>query len=277
MRFSNRILALIGLTSAFALAPTVAEAAAPANQLPNAAALARLGFTVTWPVSKASTTLPAGTLLVVRVKASDPRRARRHVVTLRLDEVAAGDFGPRLVATGRLRHGRVLMRLPSLLGARYTLTLRAGGRTYRSAIAVPGAHGTPAPPVGVPPVPASPLPPGSPCASPSFPTVLTLDRATAAPGDVLTYTISGPAGACLYAGVGYALQELVDGVWTGVVADPPIAFPAIELVVPPGQPYVGRALVYPNLTPGHYRLLADGLTAEFDVVAPPAAVAPPAS
>ena len=102
------------------------------------------GVRVTWPVTKAETSLAPGTKIVVRVSSSK-RRSQ-----LSLARVDASGRTMRVIARKTLRSGTFSATLPAAAPARYALRLGLAGRQYRSWITTPAPAPSPAPPKPAP-------------------------------------------------------------------------------------------------------------------------------
>ncbi|MDO8211924.1 hypothetical protein [Conexibacter sp. CPCC 206217] len=123
------------------------------------------GARVASSLGDASATVAPGTIVRARVTALRVGSPRISVVLRRTD----GSRGVRVLKRRSLRAGAFAARLPAAFGARYTLTARAVGRTWRAVIrTTPKPARRPAEPkasVSDPssptPIPPSP-PPGTP-------------------------------------------------------------------------------------------------------------------
>jgi hypothetical protein len=271
---SGTIAALAALA---ALLPAAAVAR-PAGSVPDARALRSAGLAVTWPLAGPAVTVAPGTRLAVGV-----RKLRRSapVATVALLRVGSTGRALRVVATRRVRSGRVALTVPATGpgGAHYALRLRAGRLTYAGWIDPPPPAPAPAPAPAPLPAPApNPNPDPCPVSAGTPAATLTLDAGYLPVGGTVGYAIADTGPTCISIGVGYSWQRQDGDRWTDVPSTK--AFPALALLLRPGQSYRGSASPEASMTPGHYRLVTGYLgeplrapatsgpvlTAEVDVV-----------
>ncbi|MDQ3630642.1 MAG: hypothetical protein M3417_05070 [Actinomycetota bacterium] len=229
----------------------------PTGQRPDTAALSALGVKVSWPLGREAAVLRPGSRLVVRVR----RTARRAaLVRLTFARVSANGLPLRRLSSARLRNGTFTISVPRTGGEHFALSLRAGSRSYRGWI--DRAMPAPAPPAPAA-APAPPPAPPRPCQTPGTVSAeMRLDRASAAVGDRVGYTLRNTGSGCLLAGLGYGWERLApDGTWVNAPLPPNWAFPSIGITIPPGTEWSNTARVPADFEPGHYRLKT-GLYAE---------------
>ncbi len=199
----------------------LAAPASAAAKPPDAKALNKLGVSVRWP---AATTGATGDVVAVKVR-SERRRVQVALVT-----------GGRVVTQRTLRNGtfRATLGVPGT----YELRLAVAGRRYASAITVP------APP---PPEPELCWQAKGTSAS------LGLSSSTARAGETLTITIENTSRDCVYAGVGYRIEQLQpDGSWKLVNTNQ--IFIMLAVIIRPGTGYAKPAALPADLPPGRYRV-----------------------
>lgn len=201
---------------------------------------------VTWPLESATSSAAPSTRL--RVQLRQPAK-RAVLVTVRLDRLGE----PRTtVRTKRLRRGVVAFTLPQT-EARYELVLKARGKVARRSVVTVSNAVAPGEPVPGDPGPAIPSCPldatiagtlGEVTSGDSHPEFGTWFGAT------LTNTGTG----CLAHPRGQ-LERFTGGSWV-VVPQPPVAEPAIFIIVRPGTTTRIGAYVTPDLPAGEYRLVS---------------------
>lgn len=229
----------------------------PTGQRPDAAALSALGVKVSWPLGRQAAVLRPGSRLTVRVR----RTARRAaLVRLTFARVSANGVPLRRLSSARLRNGTFAINIPRAGGDHFALSLRAGSRSYRGWI----ERTTPAPPapaVAPAPPPAATLTP-PPCRTPGTVSAeMRLDRASAAVGDRVGYTVRNTGTGCLLVG-GYGWERLApNGSWVSAPLPSNSAPPAVGIMIPPGAEWSNTAGVPADFVAGRYRL-TKGLIAE---------------
>jgi Big-like domain-containing protein len=225
---SGALALTIGLLALPAAAPAMTVAA---PQPPNAAVLRALGLKVGWPVRGSTATVPGGRQLVVDVARVPGRHGRRPSVRVSLVRLDGRGVPMYAVARSTLKSGTFTAQVPRRAG-RYVLWLHVAGRHYGTSITA-----------------------GCPTDGQSA-AALHLEPAAGRPDERFNVRIVNTGETCLSAGYGEQWErQLADGSWQPITPLHPIPVPAVAFNVMPGASFTHQTSVWPELTPGTYRVV----------------------